>query len=97
MPPMPVIPTPPPESATARPTAGSSGWFDCGFVTYSNDAKQALLGVSPMTLARHGAVSEQTTATMASGTLERAEAAVRGQPWTVASVQAAMEAEGLNR
>ncbi len=55
-------------------TAGSSGWFDCGFVTYSNDAKHALLGVSPMTLARHGAVSEQTTAAMASGTLERVEA-----------------------
>ncbi|WP_079434758.1 nicotinamide-nucleotide amidase [Zoogloea sp. LCSB751] len=55
-------------------TAGSSAWFDCGFITYSNDAKCALLGVSPMTLARYGAVSEQTTAAMASGTLERAEA-----------------------
>ncbi|MCK6394852.1 CinA family protein [Zoogloea sp.] len=55
-------------------TAGSSAWFDCGFITYSNDAKCALLGVSPMTLARHGAVSEQTTAAMVRGTLERAEA-----------------------
>ena len=55
-------------------TAGSSGWFDCGFITYSNDAKCALLGVSPMTLARYGAVSEQTTAAMAKGTLERSEA-----------------------
>ncbi len=55
-------------------TAGSSGWFDCGFITYSNDAKCALLGVSPMTLARHGAVSEPTTAAMIRGTLERAEA-----------------------
>ncbi|MBS0369442.1 MAG: nicotinamide-nucleotide amidase [Proteobacteria bacterium] len=55
-------------------TAGSSAWFDCGFITYSNDAKCALLGVSPMTLARYGAVSEQTTVAMASGTLERAEA-----------------------
>jgi nicotinamide-nucleotide amidase len=55
-------------------TAGSSGWFDCGFITYSNDAKCALLGVSPMTLARYGAVSEQTTAAMAKGCLERAEA-----------------------
>lgn len=55
-------------------TAGSSGWFDCGFITYSNDAKWALLGVSPMTLARYGAVSEQTTAAMAKGTLERSEA-----------------------
>lgn len=57
-------------------TAGSSGWFDCGFITYSNDAKCALLGVSPMTLARYGAVSEQTTASMAKGCLERAEADV---------------------
>ena len=57
-------------------TAGSSAWFDCGFVTYSNDAKCALLGVSPMTLARHGAVSEPTTAAMARGALERAEADV---------------------
>lgn len=57
-------------------TAGSSGWFDCGFITYSNDAKCALLGVSPMTLARYGAVSEQTTAAMAKGTLERSEADV---------------------
>ena len=35
--------------------AGSSGWFDRGFVTYSNAAKQALLGVSPETLAKYGA------------------------------------------
>ena len=57
-------------------TAGSSGWFDCGFITYSNDAKCALLGVSSLTLARHGAVSEATTAAMAKGTLERSEADV---------------------
>lgn len=57
-------------------TAGSSHWFDSGFITYSNDAKVALLGVSPMTLARHGAVSENTTASMARGALERTEADV---------------------
>lgn len=57
-------------------TAGSSGWFDCGFITYSNEAKQALLGVSPIILARHGAVSEATTAAMVRGALERAEADV---------------------
>lgn len=57
-------------------TGGSSGWFDCGFVTYSNDAKCALLGVSPMTLARHGAVSEATVAEMALGCLERSEAEI---------------------
>ena len=57
-------------------TAGSSGWFDSGFITYSNDAKCTLLGVSPMTLARHGAVSEATLAAMAEGCLERSEAEV---------------------
>ncbi len=57
-------------------TAGSSGWFDSGFITYSNDAKCALLGVSPMTLARHGAVSEATVAAMAAGCLERSGAEV---------------------
>ena len=57
-------------------TAGSSGWFDCGFITYSNDAKCAVLGVSPMILARHGAVSEATVAAMAEGCLERSEAEV---------------------
>lgn len=57
-------------------TAGSSHWFDSGFITYSNDAKVALLGVSPMTLARHGAVSENTTASMVKGTLELTEADV---------------------
>ena len=57
-------------------TAGSSGWFDSGFITYSNDAKCALLGVSPMTLALHGAVSEASVAAMAEGCLERSEAEV---------------------
>ncbi|MGL4409853.1 MAG: CinA family protein [Zoogloea sp.] len=51
--------------------AGSSAWFDGGFVTYSNEAKQRLLGVPSITLARHGAVSEATTAAMVRGTLER--------------------------
>ena len=39
--------------------AGSSNWFDRGFVTYSNAAKAEMLGVSKKTLVRHGAVSEQ--------------------------------------
>ena len=38
--------------------SGSSGWFDCGMVAYSYEAKQGLLGVRPETLIRHGAVSE---------------------------------------
>jgi nicotinamide-nucleotide amidase len=59
--------------------AGSSQWFDRGFVTYSNAAKQDMLGVTDLTLARHGAVSEATARAMAQGALERSGAA-----WTVA-------------
>lgn len=56
-------------------TAGSSDWFDCGFVTYSNSAKERLLGVRPDTLRDNGAVSEQTAQEMACGALERSAAA----------------------
>ena len=49
--------------------AGSSDWFERGFVTYSNAAKQEMLGVSPATLDQHGAVSEATAAAMAAGAL----------------------------
>jgi nicotinamide-nucleotide amidase len=52
--------------------AGSSAWFDRGFVTYSNAAKQDMLGVRAETLDAHGAVSEAVVAEMASGALERA-------------------------
>lgn len=48
---------------------GSSGWFDRGFVTYSNDAKIDMLDVNPETLARVGAVSEETALEMVAGTL----------------------------
>ena len=47
--------------------AGSSGWFDRGFITYSNDAKIEILGVSADALAAHGAVSEAIAAAMALG------------------------------
>lgn len=53
---------------------GSSASFGYGFVTYSNRAKQALLGVRADTLARHGAVSEATVREMAEGALARARA-----------------------
>jgi nicotinamide-nucleotide amidase len=49
--------------------AGSSQWFECGFVTYSNAAKMRDLGVSEGTLANHGAVSEATVREMAAGAL----------------------------
>ena len=48
---------------------GSSGWFDCGMVAYSYEAKQALLGVRPQTLEAHGAVSRETVIEMVSGAL----------------------------
>lgn len=47
--------------------AGSSSVYDRGFVTYSNEAKTAMLGVSPTTLAAHGAVSRETATQMAEG------------------------------
>jgi nicotinamide-nucleotide amidase len=56
--------------------AGSSAWFDCGFVTYSNNAKMNLLGVSGATLNEFGAVSEATVAEMARGAVDRSEATV---------------------
>ena len=49
--------------------AGSSAWFEAGVVSYSNAAKQALLGVSPETLAQYGAVSEPVVREMAEGIL----------------------------
>lgn len=49
--------------------SGSSEWFDRGFVTYSNGAKQQMLRVSAATLDRHGAVSEDTAREMALGAL----------------------------
>jgi nicotinamide-nucleotide amidase len=51
---------------------GSSDVIDRGFVTYSNDAKRAMLGVEPTTLATFGAVSKETATQMAVGALERA-------------------------
>ncbi|MDR2000768.1 MAG: nicotinamide-nucleotide amidohydrolase family protein, partial [Zoogloeaceae bacterium] len=57
-------------------TAGSSAWFDRGFVTYSNDAKIEMLGVNPETLARFGAISPETAAAMASGALANSSATI---------------------
>ena len=54
--------------------AGSSAWFDRGFVTYSNAAKVEMLGVRPETLAALGAVSEATAREMAAGALARSGA-----------------------
>ncbi len=57
---------------------GSSVWFDRGFVTYSNQAKIDMLGVSPETLEKFGAVSEQTAIAMVSGILKHSQVQVAG-------------------
>lgn len=59
--------------------AGSSAWFERGYVTYSNQAKQSDLGVSESLLATHGAVSEPVVNAMLAGTL-----AASGSDWAVA-------------
>jgi nicotinamide-nucleotide amidase len=59
-------------AATLTEIAGSSDVFERGFVTYSNEAKQAILGVPAATLASHGAVSRETAEAMAKGALAHA-------------------------
>lgn len=55
---------------------GSSSMVDRGFVTYSNEAKMEMLGVSADTLEAHGAVSQETAAEMANGALEHSRAGI---------------------
>ena len=57
--------------------AGSSDWFERGYVTYSNAAKREALGVRETTLARYGAVSEETAREMARGALKMSRGALR--------------------
>jgi nicotinamide-nucleotide amidase len=57
-------------AASLTDIAGSSDVVDRGFVTYSNAAKEAMLGVPATTLKRHGAVSAETAAAMAAGALK---------------------------
>jgi nicotinamide-nucleotide amidase len=61
-------------SKTLTDLAGSSSWFECGFVTYSNASKETLLGVENSLLARYGAVSEEVIKAMCKGALERTAA-----------------------
>ena len=56
--------------------SGSSAWFKKGFITYSNEAKQELLGVCEDTLIKHGAVSAKTVEEMAAGAAKHANAEV---------------------
>ena len=61
-------------SCTERP--GSSQWLDCGFVTYSNRAKSAMLDVPAALIAAHGAVSEPVARAMAQGAIAQSQAQV---------------------
>ena len=56
--------------------SGSSEWFDRSFVTYTNEAKSEMLGVSPETLKRYGAVSGQTVREMVCGAVSRSSGSV---------------------
>lgn len=56
--------------------AGSTGWFDCGFITYSNASKTEMLDVSAALIAQMGSVSEEVAAAMASGALGASNAHV---------------------
>jgi len=58
--------------------AGSSAWFDRGFVTYSNAAKIDMLGVTATTLEKFGAVSEQTAIEMANGAIRNSASQIAG-------------------
>jgi len=57
--------------AVCTELAGSSAWFQCALVTYSNSAKQRLLGVHPDTLSNYGAVSKETVTEMCAGALSQ--------------------------
>ena len=59
-------------AAACTALAGSSDWFERGFVTYSNEAKTELLGVDPELIQAHGAVSEEVACAMVAGALQRA-------------------------
>ena len=54
--------------------AGSSSWFDRGFVTYSNESKQEMLSVDKQVIEIHGAVSEETARHMVQGAMEHSRA-----------------------
>jgi nicotinamide-nucleotide amidase len=63
-------------AAACTDLAGSSGWLERGFVTYSNAAKTQMLGVDAQLIATHGAVSEPVARSMAQGALQHSAAQV---------------------
>jgi len=63
-------------AAACTDLAGSSAWFERGFVTYSNQAKTSMLGVAAALIASHGAVSEEVARAMAQGAVAHSPAQV---------------------
>jgi len=63
-------------AAAMTAIAGSSAWFERGFVTYSNEAKREMLGVPAELIDRHGAVSEEVAGAMAAGALRHSRAQI---------------------
>jgi nicotinamide-nucleotide amidase len=63
-------------AAACTDLAGSSGWFERGFVTYSNEAKTQMLGVDAALITRHGAVSEEVACAMVQGAIAHSRAQV---------------------
>lgn len=63
-------------AAAITDVSGSSGWFERGFVTYSNEAKTTMLGVPAKLIRDHGAVSEEVARAMAEGALLNSRAQV---------------------
>ncbi|MGA8783734.1 MAG: CinA family protein [Polaromonas sp.] len=63
-------------SAACTDLAGSSNWFERGFVSYSNEAKTELLSVNAALIAQHGAVSEEVARAMVQGAIAHSRAQV---------------------
>lgn len=63
-------------AAAVTSIAGSSAWFERGFVTYSNQSKIEMLGIAPEVIGQHGAVSVETAAAMAQGALVSSRAQI---------------------
>lgn len=63
-------------AAACTDLAGSSAWFERGFVTYSNEAKASMLGVDAALISSHGAVSEPVARSMAQGAMQHSLAQV---------------------
>jgi len=80
-------------AATCTEVAGSSAWFERGFVTYSNESKTGLLGVPAELIERHGAVSEEVARAMAAGALAHSRADIAVSVTGVAGPSGGSEAK----